>query len=188
MKDPVLYKMCRPVFYIALLSYYNPTIVNSEAIPDHGRVIIAGNHKNALDPILVDVCTKRTVYTLAKKALHDGKFGWFFKGVGSIPVQKGALTTAIDYLNNDCAINISPEGTRNKTSEILLPFKHGAVVMAKETNSKIIPYSITGDYIFNSDNLKIEFGDPLDVSSLNVEEANEYLYDNVKRLVLKNRK
>ncbi len=187
MQGPVLYKMCRPIFYATFMSYYNPTIINSEVIPETGRIIIAGNHKNALDPIFVDVCTKRTVYTLAKKSLHDGKFGWFFRGVGSIPVDKGAMDTAISYLMNDCAINISPEGTRNKTSEILLPFKYGAVVMAKRTNSKIIPYSITGDYKFNSDNLRIEFGELLDVSSLSVEDANECLYENVKKLILKNR-
>ena len=187
MKDPNLYRFCRPIFYAIMMSYFNPTIVNKEYIPDKGKIIIAGNHKNALDPILVDVCTKRTIYTLAKQALIDGNYGWFFKGVGSIPVNHNALGTAIDYLNQGCAINLSPEGTRNKTNEILLPFKYGAVKMAKETGSKIIPYSITGDYVFNSKNLKIEFGEPLDVTNASLEEANEELYQNVKKLILKNR-
>ena len=193
MKDPLLYKVCRPVFYEIFMTYYNPEIINSEVIPNEGKIIIAGNHINALDPIFVDSCTKRTVYTLAKKSLHDGTFGWFFKGVGSIPVERntngksGALDIAVDYLNEGCAINLSPEGTRNKTNDILLPFKYGAVVMAKRSNSKIIPYAITGDYVFRSDNLKIEFGDPLDVSKLDYDEANDLLYDNVKRLILKNR-
>ena len=187
MKEPKFYKICRPVFYTIFMNYYNPTIVNSQVIPEYGRIIIAGNHKNALDPIFVDVCTNRVVYTLAKKELFDSNFGWFFKSVGSIPVEKGALDNAIYHLNEECAINISPEGTRNKTNEILLPFKHGAVVMAKKTNSKIIPYSITGDYVIHSDNLKIEFGEPLDLNSLEIEEANDVLYENVKKLILKNR-
>ncbi len=188
MKEPKLYRFLRPIFKFIFVVFYNPIIVNKEVIPKEGRIVIAGNHKHALDPILVDTCTKRTVYTLAKKALHDGKMGWFFRDVGSIPVEKGALDNAIEHLNNECAINLSPEGKRNYTDEILLPFRHGAVVMAQKTNSKIIPYSITGDYKFRSKDLKIVFGKPIDVSGLEIEEANELLYKKIKKLILDNRK
>ena len=159
-----------------------------------GRIIIAGNHKHALDPILVDASTKRVIHTLAKKDLHDGKFGWFFRAIGTIPVDlhaehnKDALNSAIEYLKDGHLINLSPEAKRNYTKEILLPFKFGAVVMAKRTNSKIIPYSITGDYKFRSKNLKIVFGKPLDISKLSVEEANDLLYKKVKKLIMDNRK
>lgn len=51
---------------------------------------MAGNHKHALDPILVDCCTTRTAHTLAKKDLHDGAFGWLFRGAGTIPVDHHA--------------------------------------------------------------------------------------------------
>ena len=193
MKDPILYRLLRPIFYRIFVIYYNPTIVNKEVIPEEGKIIIAGNHKHALDPVFVYACTKRTVYTLAKKALHDGAFGWFFRAVGSIPVEPNTggksktLASAIDHLNNGCAVNLSPEGKRNRTDEILLPFKFGAVIMAQRTNTKIIPYSITGDYVFRSKNLKIEFGKPIDVSKLTPEEANKKLYDKIKKLLIKNR-
>ena len=156
-------------------------------------MVIAGNHKHALDPILVDCCTNRTIHTLAKKDLHDGLFGWYFRGVGSIPVDfkaksnKNALYKAIDYLNNDCLINVSPEGKRNYTDEILLPFKPGAVIMAQKGNALIVPYSITGDYKFRSKNLKIVFGKPIDVSSMSVEDANVFLYKKIKELLIENK-
>lgn len=191
--NPILYRVLRPVLYVIFMIYYNPTIINKEYIPNKGRVIIAGNHKHAFDPVLVDCCTKRTVHTLAKKDLHDGLFGWYFRGIGSIPVDfkaksnKKALDTAIDYLNHDCLINVSPEGKRNYTEEILLPFKPGAVIMAQKSKSKIIPYSITGEYKFRSKNLKIEFGKPIDVEKLSVEEGNELLYKTVKKLLEKNK-
>lgn len=190
----ILYRILRPIFTFIFKIYYNPTIINKEFIYKDGSLVIAGNHKHALDPILVDCCTKRVVHTLAKKDLHDGFFGSFFKAIGTIPVDlkakknKEALNAAIQYLNNGSLINVSPEAKRNYTNEILLPFKYGAVVMAKKSNSKIVPYSITGDYKFRSKNLKIEFGNPLDVSSLSVEEANVVLYEKVKKLILKNRK
>ena len=187
------YRLLQPVFTLIFKVYFHPQIVNKEYIPTSGSCVIAGNHKHALDPILVDVCTKRVVHTLAKKDLHDGPFGWFFKSIGTIPVDlhaehnKDALVSAVEYLNEGRLINISPEAKRNYTAEILLPFKFGAVVMAKRTGSKIVPYSITGDYKFRSKNLKICFGEPLDISDLEVEEANRLLFDTIKELLIKNR-
>lgn len=193
-KDAFLYKIIQPLIRPIFKLYYNPTIVNKDYIPSEGSAVIAGNHKHALDPILVDACTGRIVHTLAKKDLHDGPFGGFFKAIGTIPVDlhaehnKEALNSAIDYLKEGNLINLSPEAKRNYTDEVLLPFKFGAVVMAKKTNSMIIPYSITGDYRFRSKDLKIVFGKPLDVSALSVEEANVLLFETVKQLILDNRK
>ena len=193
MSKEVLYIIFRPIFTFIFKLYYNPTIINKEYIPKEGPAIIAGNHKHALDPILVDVCTKRVIHTLAKKDLHDGRFGWFFRAIGTIPVDlkaehnKQALITAIEYLNKDSLINVSPEAKRNYTQEILLPFKVGAVVMAQRTNSKIVPYSITGDYKFRSKNLKIRFEQPLDVSKMTVEAANDLLFNTVKKLLIESR-
>ena len=192
--NAIIYKMLRPIFTVIFKLYYNPTIINKEYIPKNEKAVIAGNHKHALDPILVDVCTKRVVHTLAKKELHDGRFGWFFRAVGTIPVDlkakhnKQALTSAVEYLKKGALVNVSPEAKRNYTNEILLPFKVGAVVMAQRTNCNIIPYSITGDYKFRSKNLKITFGEPLSVSKLTVEKANELLYEKVKELLLDSRK
>ena len=185
-----LYRILRPALAGLFLAYYNPTIVNSEVIPRKGACVIAGNHKHAMDPILVDSSTKRVVYTLAKKELHDGPFGWFFRAIGAIPVDlhaarnKEALASAVEHLKAGCLINLSPEAKRNYTEEILLPFKPGAVVMAKRAGCRIIPYSITGDYRFRSKNLKITFGEPIDVSNLEVPEANDLLFSTVKELLL----
>lgn len=186
----IAYKILRPVFTFVFKIYFNPTIINKEYIPQKGAIVIAGNHKHALDPILVDVSTKRVVHTLAKKDLHDGIFGWFFKLIGTIPVDlkakqnKEALKSAIEYLEQGAAINVSPEAKRNYTSEILLPFKFGAVVMAKRTNTNIVPYAITGEYRFRSKDLKITFGKPMDLSGLSVEEANEVLFEKIKSMLI----
>lgn len=83
-------------------------------------------------------------------------------------------------------INISPEGTRNKTNELLLPFKFGAVSMASKADCKIIPYSITGDYKIFSRNLKIVFGKPIKVDKDNLEKSNEKLYNSIKKLMQEN--
>jgi 1-acyl-sn-glycerol-3-phosphate acyltransferase len=126
------------------------------------------------------------IFTLAKKDLHDGKFGFFFRAVGTIPVDlksttnKAASNTAVEKLKEGNLINLSPEAKRNYTNELLLPFKYGAVSMAKKTNSIIVPYSITGEYKLFSNNLKIVFGKPIDVSDINIEKANEKLFNAIK--------
>ena len=187
-----LYKVFRIIFLQIFKFIYKPQIINKHYIPAKGSAIIAGNHKHALDPILVDVCTKRMVFTLAKKDLHDGKFGFFFRAVGTIPVDlksasnKTASNTAVEKLKEGNLINLSPEAKRNYTEELLLPFKYGAVSMAKKTNSIIIPYSITGDYKLFSKNLKIVFGKPIDVSKLDIEKANEKLFNSIKKLLKEN--
>jgi len=192
MKKYYLYKIFRIVFLPIFKFIYRPKIINKHYIPNEGAAIIAGNHKHALDPILVDVCTKRMVFTLAKKDLHDGKFGFFFKAVGTIPVDlksstnKEASNTAIDKLKEGNLINLSPEAKRNYTDELLLPFKYGAVSMAKKTNCIIVPYSITGDYKLFSRNLKIVFGKPMDISDIDIETANEKLLNKIKKLLKEN--
>ena len=185
-----LYKFLRPIFTVIFKLYYNPTIINKHYIPTQGSAVLDGNHKHALDPILVDVCTKRVVHTLAKKDLHDSKWGWFFRAIGTIPVDlhakhnKAALEQAVLCLKDGELVNVSPEAKRNYTSEILLPFKFGAVVMSKRSECEIVPYSITGDYKFRSKNLKIVFGKPMDLSTLDPEQANVLLFNTIKQMII----
>lgn len=191
-KNYTFYKICRTLLFPIIKILYRPTIINKEYIPASGSAIIAGNHKHALDPILVDLCTKRVVFTLAKKSLHEGKAGFLFRAIGSIPVDtkggdnKNATSTSVEHLKNGNLINLSPEGTRNKTDELLLPFKYGAVSMAKKANCPIIPYSITGDYKLFKGTLKIVFGKPIDISKLEIEEANKKLFNEIKKLLKEN--
>ena len=50
------------------------------------------------------------------------------------------------------AINIFPEGKRNKTNDILLPFKYGAVSLAKKTKDVI-----KDSKLFEDNNLELPF-------------------------------
>ena len=173
------YRLLTPVMRVLFRLYYNPTIINKEVIPRDGPIIIAGNHKHIYDQCPVIMSTKRVIHYMAKKEYFDGKFAWFFKFVGCIPVNRQikdekAKETALEVLKHDGAIGIFPEGTRNKTKDkFLLPFKYGAVSMAKKTNATIVPFGITGDYKFRSKNLTIRFGVPFKVGDMELSKANE---------------
>ncbi len=177
----------RPLFRFV----FRPNIIGRENLPTAGSAVIAGNHKHALDPILIDICTNRIVHTLAKKELHDGPFGFLFRGVGTIPVDlhskenRAALAAAVETLRQGHVVNVSPEAKRNYTDELLLPFKYGAVSMAQKTGAPIIPYAITGDYTLFSRNLTVIFGEPFYAGSMELYDANRVLYNQVLALMLK---
>lgn len=190
-KNDFGFKFARGVLSPIFKIYYGPKIINKEVIPKEGPIIICANHKHLFDQNLVLISTRRVVNYMAKKEYFDGKFAWFFKLVGCISVDRSlkdevATLTAINILNEGGAIGIFPEGTRNKTKELLLPFKFGAVSMANKTNAIIVPCAIRGNYKFRS-RLEIEFGTPFKVGNSSLPQANKKLEKEIRNLLLKNK-
>ncbi len=182
----ILMGIARPLMKLL----YRPRIIGAEYIPAEGGAVIAGNHKHAFDPVLVNTATNRTVRTLAKKELHDGSFGFFFRAIASIPVDlhakhnPAALEAAVAALKGGSLINVSPEAGRNYTDELLLPFKYGAVSMSAKTGVPIIPYAISGDYrLFAKHRLTIRFSAPLCAKGEDLTDANAALYDRIAELL-----
>lgn len=177
-KDPLLYKIVRPIGKVLFKIVYRPKVIGSEFIPKNGRIIIAGNHKNNLDCMMLLISTKRCVHFLAKDELFKGKMGWFFKAIGLIPVNRRtkdgkALKEAIGYLENDKVIGIFPEGTHNKSNDVILPFKIGAVKMSKDADSQIVPFVIKGEYKKFRKGVRIIFFEPFKAKSNDLDKENE---------------
>ena len=183
------YLMMKLLFGWVFRLWFNPKIIGRENIPSKDNIVIAGNHKSMADPCMVVISTKRVVHFLAKDKFYDKKIiGKFFKYMQCIRVNTKekdgkALKSAIDVLNKGGVIGIFPEGTRNKTNNILLPFKYGALKMAQETNSWIVPFGITGDYKFRSKNLSVRYGKPYKITSNDLEKENKILVEKVKELI-----
>jgi len=188
----IAYKILQPILGNLYKLYYNPKIIGKENIPKTGSIIIVGNHKHIMDQNNIIISTKRIVHYMAKKEYFDSKFAFFFKMTGCIPVDRSikdhnASSKALEVLNNGWALGLFPEGTRNKTDKLLLPFKFGAVSMAKKTNSLIVPFAITGDYKFRSKNLLITIGKPYEVVG-DLEEENKKLEGIIASLIKENNK
>ncbi len=167
-KDRMIgYRIFRAILGPIYKFYYNPKFIGLENIPNDGPIIFAGNHIHIMDQNAVIVSYKRPIHYMAKKEYWDSwKTRWFFNIVGCIPVNRSikdekATKRALEVLNNGDCIGIFPEGTRNKTDAFLLPFKFGAVSMAKKTKATIVPFAVTGDYKFRSKNLVYRFGKPI---------------------------
>ena len=188
---PLLYKIGKLILTPIFKFYYNPKIINKEYIPKDGPIVIVGNHKHLYDQCLTIIATKRGIHYMAKREYFDNKkTAWFFKHTGCISVDRSkkdseAVEQALDVLKDGGAIGLFPEGTRNKTDQLLLSFKFGAVSMAKKMDAYLVPFAITGDYKFRSKNLTIRYGKPFKVTNMDLESANKKLYNCVKKLMTK---
>ena len=184
----IVYKIIRFIFRPIFLLVYRPEYINLENVPSKGRVILAGNHTNILDALIMIFGPKRVVHMMAKKELFNNIIGkWFFKSMACISVDRSihdsdAKNEAINVLNNDELLGIFPEGTINKTNSVLLPFKYGAVSFASKTNSKIVPFAIVGKYKLFRKNIKIIYGKPYKVNK-NLEIDNKLLMKKVEDLI-----
>ena len=135
--------------------------------------------------MLCSVVKGRQVHFLAKIELFSGPVSIITKGMGSIPVNrkihdKDALHSAIEALNKGLCIGIFPEGTINRTDDVIMPFKIGAVKMTKESNATLVPFIITGKYKLFRKGIRVEFLKPIKVTK-DLDKSNELLMETVKQ-------
>lgn len=189
-ENKVLYKVCKLIYSTLLKVLYRPTAIGIENIPKDEPIIFVGNHRHAFDPVVVMTHTKRIVHYMAKESLFKGIHGIIFKQMGLIKVYRTkknpeAIQSAVELLKEGGTLGIFPEGTRNRTKAELLRFKHGAVTIAQQSNSKIVPFAIKGEYKLFRKKLVIEYGKPVDVSKMKLEDANDYVRNEVLNLLRK---
>lgn len=119
-----------------------------DRVPE-GRVIQAGNHISYMDPIVIALGLRFPVHFMAKIELFEGSAlaAWMLRHVHAFPVRRGsadreAIARASQLLEQDRAVGIFPEGTRNQdgTAE----GQDGAAFLALRTNTPIIPVGIAG--------------------------------------------
>ena len=129
-------------------------IKGAENIPLKTPFIIISNHEKLIDPILVYYPILKK---LNKKIHFLAKPTWWFLGdaicrkwAGCIPLfnSKKAFSEMKEYLKKGKIIGIFPEGYIKAKIRILKP---GAVRLALETNTPILPIGIKSSYLpFNS--------------------------------------
>lgn len=192
MKEPILYRGVRPILTFFFKLFMHPHIINKENIPKEGKIILAGNHTNILDCILLLSCTKRTIHFLAKDDLVRGPLAFIFKHMGIIPVNRrqkdpNALAASVEVLNSNKVIGIFPEGTINRTDNVTIPFKTGTVRMAYQTGSQIVPFVITGKYHIFGKGITITFEKPYTVKTENKDEETEKLRNIISEMIIERR-
>lgn len=126
------------------------TVIGEENVPKDEPVLYIGNHKSYFDIIITYArCPRLTGYVAKNNMEKVPLLSAWMKRLHCLFINredvKEALKTilsGIDNIKNGISMCIFPEGTRNKTDELMLPFKEGSFKMAEKTGCAIIPMAI----------------------------------------------
>ena len=109
-----------------------------------GRYIIATNHVSSSDHFVIATAVpSRRICFVSTDNLTNGKYGWFFKAIGTIGINKNKPTMKVfrqvqDTLNRGHVVCMFPEGTLNQDEE-MKEFKGGIAMMSAISKADILP-------------------------------------------------
>ena len=121
-----------------------------ENIPAKGKIILAGNHTGHLDPLILQMATKRKPWFVTgpaafKVPIIKHMLKWF----NVVPLNFGdglsAIENAVYKLKAGDPVVIFPEGKFTSDGS-LCKFHRGVTIMAKEADCPIVPFAIRGGF------------------------------------------
>lgn len=160
-------------------------VIGEENVPKDQPVLYIPNHKSSFDILLLYSRVPGLTGFVSKDSM--GKFyllrDWMKKlhclFLNRENPREGLKTIlqGIENIKNGISMCIFPEGTRNKTDE-MMAFKEGSLKMAEKTGCLIIPVALTNTAeIFENHmpwirpcKVVIEYGTPIDPKKLSREE------------------
>lgn len=150
----------------AKLSGIRFEIHGQEHIDRSKSYIYIFNHRSFIDAPMIPLSIPQEVRAIGKKELS--KIPIFGQVIGRLAVwvdrsdaesRKISLEKLVKFLNQGSSIVVAPEGTRNDTKEILLPFQKGAFRLSIDTRIPILPMAVIGaDQIMNRGSLLLSPG------------------------------
>ncbi len=109
------------------------------------------NHRSFIDAPVIPMVIPQEVRAIGKKELS--KIPVFGQVIGKLAVwvdrsdaesRRISLAKLVKFLNQGSSIVVAPEGTRNDSDEVLLPFQKGAFRLSFETGIPILPMAVIG--------------------------------------------
>jgi 1-acyl-sn-glycerol-3-phosphate acyltransferase len=145
------------------------TIRGMEKVPKTGPLVIAANHTQYPDPVLVCMAIPRRMQWMGKKQLYEPPYKRFFEFIGSFPVDRegggrAGVRIALAYLAEGWALGIFPEGT-HKDDGTAREAKSGAVMLAIRGGAPVLPVFVSkmpGPLArLRGERLRLIVGDPI---------------------------
>lgn len=120
------------------------TIVNSNFISKKETYVFVANHRSMLDiPLYARACSNTFRFLSKAELTKIPLLGYVIKNL-YVTVKRGdkkdrqkSIEAMRKTLESDISIFICPEGTRNFTNQLLLPFKDGAFRLAIATQTPL---------------------------------------------------
>ena len=127
-------------------------VKGGEKITGSGPYLLVSNHRSVIDPLIIELALRNSDilgHWVAKKELYNSFFfGLFTRNAGSILLDRSSsqmndfFTDIKTTVANGDSIFIFPEGTRNKSDDILGEFKKGSNIIARKSRLDILPVYI----------------------------------------------
>ena len=178
-----------------LRAFFRPWVRGLENVPPEGGAILASNHLAVIDSFVLPIMLTRKIRFIGKNEYFTGpglkgrlKAG-FFRGVGTIPVDRGggkageaALRTGLGVLQEGHLFGIYPEGTRSPDGR-LYRGKTGVARLALEAGVPVVPVAMIGTdkaqpigrVMPKPVRLGIVIGEPLDFSRYKGMEGDRFI-------------
>ncbi len=135
---------------------WRPRVLGADRVPVTGPVILAANHRAAVDTAFIPLVTPRPVAFLGKAEYFTGRglrgrlTARFLTALGYVPVDRGnvkaglaALDAGRTVLRDGGAFGIYPEGTRSLDGHLHRGHT-GVASLALSTGAVVVPVALTG--------------------------------------------
>lgn len=129
--------------------YHQLDVITPCPVPRKGAGLLVCNHISGLDPVMLQsVCPRVIRWMMAKEYREMKGFGWFYRTIQSIPVDRNgkdlaSTRAALRALADGQILGVYPEG-RIAIRERMLPFHVGVALMAIRTGVPVYPVAIEG--------------------------------------------
>lgn len=163
----MLYSFARALLIPIFWLFYNYRVIGRENIPEEGAYIVCANHVTAIDPIFVGLSLPKKMYFMAKVELFKNFFSRaLMNGLGAFPIKRGeadikSIKTSLKLLSAGKVLGLFPEGTRNKTSEVVA--EPGIAMLAVKSKVPVLPVAIISSYKFFK-RTKVVIGKPIELT------------------------
>ena len=149
---PLLYRLLRLGCTPLLRRLFDLRVSGIEHLPTSGPFIVAANHHNYLDGVVLGVALPRPIAFVVMPRVYNASplHPLFHRRVGSIPVSlerpdPGAIRRVLRMLEGGRVIGIFPEGPFSREGR-LVPGQPGVAMIALRSGMPVVPAAIEGTY------------------------------------------
>lgn len=149
---PALYRLLRNPVRRVLEQQFGFAVEGAEHVPAAGPYILAANHHNYLDGIVLAVAVAPQIsFLVMPRVWHATPLHpLLHRHIGSIPIEVarpdvGALRRALARLERGAVVGIFPEGPFSVRGELEAGL-HGVALLALRSGAPVVPAAIHGTY------------------------------------------
>lgn len=149
---PFLYGLIRTIARPLLRRFFDFRVSGLDRLPQNGPYIVAANHHNYLDGVVLGAALSRKITFLVMPSVYHATpiHPPFHRHVGSISINlerpdPGAIKRALNTLAGGGVIGIFPEGPFSREGR-LVEGQPGVAMIALRAGVPVVPAAIRGTY------------------------------------------